>query len=543
MSYPFEVTDKEIIRLTDYQLTSLLSKLLHLEVAAAGIPASSVSVSMQINVADGGEDGLVNWQGGPERTDWIPNRLTLFQCKATDMPPAECKKEVCIKHSTQLKSRVEDVLDNGGSYVLFYNRGCNPKRQAPRLKSFREAIAAAGKGYADSADIQIYDASKIAVWVNQYIPAVIAVRRWTGGHLPSALLTWEGWEKYDENRFEFVSDEWLDERISQIRSSFTASRRIGRIVGLSGLGKSRLALEAFRPPEDKSANPQQQALSDQVVYLDAAHTSDNLPALVAEWRTQGLSGTFVVDNCEPDVHRQLAKEIGHVDSRMSLLTLDYNPDKTAPGQMRIVLQPAPYDLIRRMLKQTYKDLNESDVDRIVSLTEGYPQMAVLFADAHLNEADSIGSLDDDTLVNRLLWGRDERNEEAYRVITACAIFKHLGFEDELASQRQLVADNAARVERDRFYEHAKRFIERGILEVRGRFVSVRPQPLAIRLAAEWWKMATPERAVELLTGDLPKGMRAGMYDRFAKLDFLPEAHEITRRICSKDGFFNSPESF
>jgi hypothetical protein len=498
---------------------------------------------MQINVADGGEDGLVSWEDGLEHTDWIPNRLTLFQCKATAMAPADCKKELCMKNSTQLKSRVEAVLDHGGSYVLFYGKGCKPKQQTPRLEKFREAIASAGKSYADSADIRIYDASKIAVWVNCYIPAVIAVRRWTGGHLPSALLTWVGWEQYEENKFEFVSDSWLDERIAELREYFTASRRVGRIVGLSGLGKSRLALEAFRSPQEKSTSPQQQALSDQVVYLDAGSTDDNLPALVAGWRTQGLSGIFVVDNCEPEVHHQLAKEITHADSRMSLLSLDYNPDKIAYGQLRIVLQPAPHDLIRRMLKQAYQKLDESDVDRIVSLTEGFPQMAVLFADAHLSEASNFGGLDDDALVSRLLWGRGMRNDDAFAVIMSCAVFKHLGFKGEVAEQRNLVADSVAQVERNKFYEYAKGFIERGILEVRGRFVSVKPQPLAIRLAAEWWKRASPERAVALLTSEMPKGMAAAMYDQFAKLDYLPEAQEIVRIICSKDGFYNSVESF
>ncbi len=38
-----------------------------------------------------------------------------------------------------------------------------------------------------------------------------------------------------------------------------------RITGLSGLGKTRLALEAFRPPDDR-ADIEQVSISDSVFY-------------------------------------------------------------------------------------------------------------------------------------------------------------------------------------------------------------------------------------------------------------------------------------
>ena len=90
----FECTYADIERLNDVQLTALLRRLLHLEARAAGIPASAVRASLKVDVADGGEDARIGWEGGPANTNWIPTRLCLFQSKATDMSPAECRKEI-----------------------------------------------------------------------------------------------------------------------------------------------------------------------------------------------------------------------------------------------------------------------------------------------------------------------------------------------------------------------------------------------------------------------------------------------------------------
>ena len=100
MSKVFEVKAEDIGRLNEHQLTDLLRRLLLLEARSHGIPSSSVTVSMNISAPDGGRDGQIAWTGGPDKTDWIPSRLSLFQVKATKMLQAKCKNEVlCKKHN------------------------------------------------------------------------------------------------------------------------------------------------------------------------------------------------------------------------------------------------------------------------------------------------------------------------------------------------------------------------------------------------------------------------------------------------------------
>jgi len=95
MSDLLRVTDEDIQRLNDRDLTELLRLLLHLEAKKYGLSTANVSVPLSIDVPDGGEDGAVEWDPAiVARTDWLPKPVTCFQVKATNMPPEKCKEEI-----------------------------------------------------------------------------------------------------------------------------------------------------------------------------------------------------------------------------------------------------------------------------------------------------------------------------------------------------------------------------------------------------------------------------------------------------------------
>ena len=88
----FDVSVQQLERLNARAFTNLLRHLLILEADRIGLSRSSIAVSLNLPAPDGGKDGEVEWSGDPEpeRSDWIPARNVLFQCKATDMGPAAC---------------------------------------------------------------------------------------------------------------------------------------------------------------------------------------------------------------------------------------------------------------------------------------------------------------------------------------------------------------------------------------------------------------------------------------------------------------------
>lgn len=526
------VTNEDIEKLSDRQLTELLSMLLYFEAEKWGILANSVGVGLNINVPDGGEDGRIKWDGGIDKTNWVPNRFTQFQCKATDMPPSKCEDEI-LSGERDLKPMVREVIENGGAYILFHNRTLNGQQQKARIDSFRKAIQDSSyEGDSESVSIHIYDAGKIAAWTNESISAIVAVWAWVGKYLPNGAKTWKTWSGYQGNNYSYVLDDLNESNISQIRNHFTSVRKIARIIGLSGLGKTRLAFEAFRPPED-SRDVDQQSRSIQAIYLDAAVNSDGLPDIIATWRTQGLRGTVIIDNCNPDLHNMLKEEIEHSESLLNLLTLDSNPERCNFDHPYIELKQVSDEIIKGIISQGYPGISFEDVDRIVEFAQGFPKIAVLLAKARLNKEDDIGSLRDDALIEKLLWGRNGKDPIKYKVISACALFGYIGFDGDFISQRQFVTENICKITDEEFYGACQYFIDRGILDVRGRFIRVTPQPLAIRLATDWWKNCPPERAYQIVTADMPNGMSEALCDQMAKLHFLPKAQELTLSLCGE----------
>jgi hypothetical protein len=83
----FEANAKQIERLDQSQLVDLLRRLIQAELNRNSIPLRSGTAPAQITIADGGDDARVSWSGGPNETDWLPCRFTIFQSKKGTTTP------------------------------------------------------------------------------------------------------------------------------------------------------------------------------------------------------------------------------------------------------------------------------------------------------------------------------------------------------------------------------------------------------------------------------------------------------------------------
>lgn len=533
MATVFEVQSQDITELNDLNLTRLLNILLRLEAKSAGIAERAVEVALNIRVADGGEDGRIEWTGGPADTDFLPSRLVQFQNKATSMGPADCANEI-IDRQGNLKRMVEQAFDNGGSYILFTTQELNKKQKTNRIKAIRGKLNELGKPYSNTAIIDIYDAAKIQGWVNRYVTAITAVLNWVGRPLIHGLFTWDEWEKFDENHlFEYVADQSRKDAIESLRIQLIKAKSCARIIGLSGLGKTRLALEVCRGHNEDNG------FRNRVVYLDAAYGEPNIAGLVSSWVQLGLDCLLVVDNCDLALHKQLRRVIEHPNSTISLLTLHYNPEKD-PDTNPIQLNKMHDDLIKSMLEPVYAR-KIIDLDRIVSFAQGFPQMAVLLARARLDQASDMGSLTDDELIKKMLWGGETQDQQAETILQACALFDKFGIEREGEEEARFIAESIAGSDIDTLYKCIKTYEERGVVNRAGRFAQIIPKPLAIRLAADWWRATRPQRQQELIETEMPGQLERSFCEQVSKLDFLPQVKSLTENLCGDQGPFGQAE--
>jgi hypothetical protein len=143
----FESDPDQIKQLGSFKLVKLMKRLMLSECRLVGIPLRGASVPLQITVADGGEDGRVEWIGGIEATDYFPSRLCIFQSKAQDLTASSIKSEILKKQKKglpKLNAAISEVLSRQGSYIVFCSHPLGPKKIPKLREAIFDAIRAGG---------------------------------------------------------------------------------------------------------------------------------------------------------------------------------------------------------------------------------------------------------------------------------------------------------------------------------------------------------------------------------------------------------------
>jgi len=534
MVSPLQVSADDIKRLNDVQLTHILKLLLHQEAHRFGIRQREITVGTNINVGDGGEDGRIKWDSvEPVQTDYLPHRFTQFQNKAMDMGPANCRAAVLKADGSAVLPLVHDALTQGATYILFTTQEQNQRQQTDNIAAIREAFNELGQGYAATANLLIYDAGKISSWVNNYLAAVVTILDWVG-RSAEGLKTWVDWGQYPEySEYPYIPDDARRGAIEQLRIKLMIPRASARIVGLSGLGKSRLAYEVFNEPMFGDG------MGKQVVYYDTAGVSD-FHVRVTSWIAAGLEGILVVDNCELELHNRLSQEVTRLDSKLSLLTLDFNLGRPGSGTVLVELCQMPDACIVEMLRPTFGD-QIRDLPRVVQFAQGFPQIAVLLAKARVELQPDIGNLNDDLLAKKLLWGSDAPNVMEEKILEGCALFDRFGMAEDVQTEYKFIADHIVNVSHRDFYACVQKFRARKLIDRRGRYSQLVPKPLALRMAVRWWSTALPEIQQKLIDGTMPESLVDGFCTQISMLHFVPEAKALTETLCGHTSPFGQAE--
>lgn len=535
----------EIKRLDSKQLVCLLHCLLWAEAKARNIDQNGIHVPFEINVADGGTDG--EWRGHIEPTNYIPASVTAYQVKAQELGPTECKEELHFTGKTELKPRVAKVLNEGGAFVFFCSHPYVAQKIEERLAKAREALLEAGRESWATDRLVFLDGGQIADWVNQHSSALAYISRCVRTGQQIAMRDFRHWSGDSVfSRHKFQSNAALDRYISEIRSTLSKPKGIVRITGPSGLGKSRLAYETFNAQANGSGEQIREALASSVVYLDVQING----RAVLEWVNQltlwGLSGAVVVDNCSREYHNILERAIQHPDSRLSLLSLDY-VSEVPIGRITLPISLVPEemrDVVPKILA-SIPDLKEkfgdAGVQRISDFAQGFPQIAILTAEA--GRALGLETLNQQgRIADRLLWGYDEPDSQAKELIRCLAAFTEVGFDGKYKNQLEFVRQRLCNGISDYdFRRITKRFRNNRVLQEVGDFLMVAPPPLAVALAADWLEDLTEEHLLGLLTGINEVNLVESFASRLRQLDFSERAQSLSDKLMGPTGPFSSAE--
>lgn len=556
----FSVSSSQIEKLNSEQLVELLKKLLHAEAQRSGISLRGVSVPLQITVADGGEDARISWTNGLEQTDYLPSRFCIFQAKATDPGPAGWKQEVWTKSSQKksvtqkkLNEAVAEAIAENASYIGFTSAVLiGSSKYKKRIEAIKEGIREAGADPDQLKTIDIYDANKIADWVSRYPAIAIWLNEKQSGLNLKGFQTVETWgQKADivsisqvedkASRF-FIGGEssinnslTFDKVKERIADFLANSRKSVRVIGSSGLGKTRFVYEVLRD-ENTIAKI---ALKTSAIYCDFRDIGSQIFQIVQAIAESKNSALLIVDECPRDTAVKICEIVTGKGSNLKVITIgNDNQPIEKDNCLNISVTPADDYLIEGIIRQRYPNADYSDVNFIKNISAGYPRIAVLATNNYSEGLPILKSIED--VVERILSGCYINRPEQVRAIECLALFKQLGADGNVSDQIDFVAENLARQTGDEMYEHLAFAAKQNLIDYRNPYFALKLQPIVAFLGTRRLDFLRVKTIINFIENASPS-LRKSFLSQWCYFGDSKIAATVAQQLLARDAWCGSLE--
>ena len=506
-SGPFSVTGEQIARLAGADFTRFINRLLEAEAAAQGMARASLAITYQENVADGGVDASLRQAIA---TRWVPVGDSAWQFKAGDLPPSRCKHEIA--------GAVEalSILRDGGAYRLVLGRSLNHLLSKRRREALESKLAELGVT-TTLGQIEVFGAEAIAEWVEQY-PS-LAIDPLIGG---TGLIgqTFTDWSRSARHGSVWEGSESRDSLIETIRELILGRSQTDlHLEGASGLGKTRLVMEAIRG----------QDFEPLVVYGPAA---DQFPlTALLHLQNQNRTGVIVIDECDRKNHELFASVLTQ-DTNLRLLTIG-EPSNHSVRTPMINLPGLEDEAMSKLLQRNQPTLWAEASRVVVKVAAGNVDYALNAARAVLAQGVSNArGLITEADVSAFI-AAELPDGGLFLASGVLALLSRVGFDADVANELQLLAE-ALPVSEPNLRSAARALESQGHLNRQGRYRSVTPQPVALLLATRAWEELGETIVAELMPS-LNDDQLERLFRRAAELGDSEFTLAAVERALAPDG--------
>ncbi len=539
-----EITPDHIADLADDDLRTLVALLCEAELSRHNLPVSAVTWGGDQRAADGGLDVRVALPAGSPVTDFVPRPNTGFQVKCQDMPRSDILAEMRPSHV--VRPVIRELADATGAYVIVSSQGSTSDSA---LRNRRTAMAEAVASLPNAANLvlEFYDRTRLASWVREHPGRIPWVREKIGSPL-------RGWQSYGSWAYqpegtaaEFLLDDTPRVQTGQKNDGAGVSMLVGivrmrdvlqelgkvvRLIGLSGVGKTRLVEALF------DARIGERALDPAVaLYTNMSDDPDPQPiGMVSDLLAGGTRAIVVVDNCAPDLHQRLSDLCRRPRSTVSVITVEYDiRDDKPEGTEVFELLPSSDELVERFIKRRFPALSLIDARTAAEFSGGNARIAIALA-ATVDRHETLSGLGDRELFQRLFQQRHQHDARLVQAAQACALVysfqgESLAGEDaELPRLAALIGADAASL-----FSFVSELLRRDLVQRRGIWRAVLPHAIANRLAASALQ-DIPFTAIEAeFMNVAPARLLKSFSRRLGYLETSPEAVRIATSWLAPGG--------
>lgn len=362
----------------------------------------------------------------------------------------------------------------------------------------------------------------------------------------------EGWQRYDDwsNTKDKVEAEYLIdedikvvvpkdinkneisvvEGINAIREKLSVGGNSIRLVGLSGVGKTRFAQALFDDCIGKNSLD-----IKKVWYCDFGDSPNPQPQHFIEELIQKQEPyIFIIDNCGQDAHGNLTKKIQ--DTQIAVLTIEYDVQDDLPESTEVYkLKPNSTEIIKKVVERHYPQINDLNARKIAEFSGGNYRLALAVA-SNIERTDNLGLLTSSQLFERLFWQRGQPNEQLYKVAQNFALVYSFNLEDMGEEDSELdCLSKFARVDSYDAIESIEELTSKDIVQQRGKWRAILPHVLANHLAKECISRKVVRQLDDFIQ-TMPTRLQMSCIKRLSYLHDVPKVQELVSSWFSYTGW-------
>jgi len=506
----FELEPSDISNLNDADLREMVARLCEAELISQELQPSCVLWGGAQEAADGGLDVRVVDAIPLSNPGFVSRDNTGYQVKKNSMSKAACKKEMLEKG--KVKTVIGDLLAKKGAYVIVSGKDdCSDKMLSERILGMKSALENLPNN--DALLLDFYGRDRLCAWLRQF-PGVAL---WVRSRLGKPLAGWLPFGKWTatpaDQDDEFLLDEHpcvidinspqktpiaISDGIRLVRERLLKAGSVVRITGLSGVGKTRFAQALFEDGVCEKPLP-----GANVIYADLGDDlSPTASELVSYLIANDFSCYVVLDNCPPDVHRRLQKQVSSNQAKLSLLTIEYDISDDRPEETEVIhIEPSSEQTVSKLIQKRFSSLGRVNADKIAEFSGGNARVAIALA-SRVDSDETLVKFSDEELFQRLFNQRKGAAESLLESAEVLSLVYSFNVSTKEFNNELNALSKIGGLERNKLNRNHAELLRRQLSQQRGNWRAVLPHALANRLARRALQNIDPDQInAELLKGD------------------------------------------